>query len=131
MQQDIASTTDAETVRGADFEMIEQRENVHGGVLMAERFRKNARPAMAAEIGDDQLEIFAPLAGQCFPILAGAGETMQQKQRLAGSMNLEVEFDAVEGRDGAGRLVVRHLGASLGLWCPPKTKTPTRRRGRS
>lgn len=52
---------------------------------------------MAAKIGDDELELRVPGGYGCEPVLAGAGKSVEQKQWLAGSMDLKIKLDPVEG----------------------------------
>ena len=68
---------------------------------MSEWLCEDTGAAVAAQVGHDKLELVAPLAQRGFPILARTRETVQQEQRLASSVNFEVELDAVEGCDGA------------------------------
>jgi len=64
MQQDVAAPTHPKSLASADFQMIEQREYIRGGILMPEGFRKNARPGVTAQVRHDQLEVLTPLRGK-------------------------------------------------------------------
>ncbi len=64
MQQDVAAPTGPQSLASADFQMIEQREYIRGGILMPEGFRKNARPGVTAQVRHDQLEVLTPLRGK-------------------------------------------------------------------
>ena len=63
---------------------------------MAEYFGRVAGSSVAAHIGDDELEILAPLGGQHRPILAAAAEAVQQNEWFTGAVNFEVEVYAIE-----------------------------------
>src|SRR5260370_17453578 len=63
MQQDVAAPTDPKSLASTDFQMIEQRKYIRGGILMPEGFRKNARPGVTAQVRHDQLEVLTALRG--------------------------------------------------------------------
>jgi hypothetical protein len=96
MQQDVAAATHAEALTSSDSQVIEQCEHIFSRLLMPEWFRQNARPAVAAQVRHDQLKVFAPRGGHCFPILTRTRKTMQQEQWLTGSVDFEIELNAVK-----------------------------------
>src|SRR5258708_39497768 len=60
VQQDIASTADSESLARTDFQMVEQRQHVSGGIPMIEWFRQNAWPSVTTQVRHDELELCAP-----------------------------------------------------------------------
>ncbi len=110
--------------------MVEQSKHVCGGVIVAEGLRKNAGATVAAEVRQDQLKFCSPLREGRNPILTRTGKTVQQQERLAGSMNFEVDLLAIEGLDSAGRTCGRHRSASFGKFYWAKIKPPAHAHGR-
>src|SRR5882724_7597890 len=90
---------------------------------MPERFRQNAGPAVAAQVGHNKLEFGAPLGCRCHPILARTGETVQQHERLTTSDDFKVELYAVDRFDSPSWLCWRHLHRLLQFILCPKKKT--------
>src|ERR1022692_2687301 len=76
VQQNVASAAHAESLESTDFQVIEQCQDVCGGVLMAEYFRRVVGSSVAAHIGHDELKTLAPVGDQWRPILAASTEAV-------------------------------------------------------
>ena len=78
--------------------MVAQRAHVARGLPVGERARRVRRSAVAARVRDDQA--VAPRqridVEQMWPVLAGAGESVQQQQRLARAAHLVVNVSAFD-----------------------------------
>src|SRR5215472_6761401 len=72
-------------------------------------FCESTRAAVATQVRQDELEFCSPLCERSDPILAGAGEPVQQQKRLTRSVNFEVELLTIEHFDATGRRCSRHL----------------------
>src|SRR6516164_1906790 len=112
VEQDIATTADADALAGANSDVIEQSKHVSGGLLVAEGLPQNARVTVTTQVGQNQLKSVSPLLERRNPILAGTGKAVQQQERLSRSMDLEVELLAVQHFNATGRTDKGHLRAS-------------------
>jgi hypothetical protein len=95
VQQDIAAAAHSDSFAGADFEVVEERQHVCRGVLMAKWLNQDAGAAVSPQVGQDELEVWTPIGSRRKPVLARAGETVKQQKRLTASVDLEVDSDAV------------------------------------
>jgi len=77
VQKHVAAAADSDSLAGGDFQMVEEREQVAGGIAMAERLGQGARAAVATQVRYDEFELSAPFLDGGGPILTGTGESMQ------------------------------------------------------
>src|SRR5215469_7729003 len=117
VQQDVATSADANGLRGGDLQMIEQGKHVYRGLIMTEWLCKRTGAAVTTQVRQDELESCAPLCEGSDPILAGAGEAVQQQQGLTRCVKFEVELLTIEHFDATGRTCSGHCYSSCGLLC--------------
>ena len=75
--------------------LIEQREDVAGDVRKPEDRRRIRRSPVAAQIGSDDAIAGERLREDVLPVIAAAGEAVEQQQRLAGAVIAIKEAHAV------------------------------------
>src|SRR5215472_7559635 len=80
---------------------------------MPERFRQIAGAAVAPQIRHDELESASPFPKRCLPVLARAGEAVEQEKRLPRSMDFKVELHAVKTFHSARRPFRLHSPCSF------------------
>src|SRR6516165_4037900 len=73
VQQDIAASAHSDSFASADSEVVEEREHVHRGVLMAKWLRQDARAAVSPQVGQDELEVWTPSGSRRKPVPGRAG----------------------------------------------------------
>src|SRR6516164_237046 len=95
VQEDVTAAAHSDSFASADFQVVEEREHVCRGVLMAKWLRQDAGAAVSPQVGQDELEVWTPGGSRRKPVLARARETVKQQKRLTGPVDLEVDSDAV------------------------------------
>ena len=69
MQQNVASATDSEPFTGIYFQMIEECEDVFGGVPVSKWFCEYTRLSVITQVWDDELKLSPQFAEARRPVL--------------------------------------------------------------
>src|SRR5579863_6918856 len=77
--------------------MIEECVDIERRLAMCECIGGIGRPAMAAQVRDNDAEFLGVLAAQVAPVLPGAAEAVQQHERRSASRDLVIHVDSVNG----------------------------------
>ena len=94
VEPDIPAITPAHDVDPADAETVEQRHHILGHVMVGERSRPVCAASLRATIRDDDPVRARELGALLLELHAIAGSAMQQQQRWAVALGLDIEPDA-------------------------------------